>query len=201
MGEIAGTCLQSTLIILLPFLGCRMLISPLSSYWNLYMIFLKFRTNHTKWSNITFQQPSKERILPNTSHFFVLIIQKKDVSVKSILVWIREQTVKTILSWSATCFLSFQVGRDKVLTNMQCVYIMLNGQSLLFSDDHGGDLEEQLIPPANEEGTTHPLSTNWSSTDWQKAAICAKWLVFDDTLLCYIPLSSGLWSRQIPNEQ
>ena len=72
MGEIAGTCLQSTLIILLPFLGCRMLISPLSSYWNLYMIFLKFRTNHTKWSNITFHIHSTERVLLNDAQSFRL---------------------------------------------------------------------------------------------------------------------------------
>ena len=38
------------------------------------------------------------------------------------------------------------------------------------SDDHG-TIEEQLIRLATEEGTTHPLSTGWFSTDWQKTAI------------------------------
>ena len=71
-GNIGETCLWWVLIIFRPFPGNPWLIAPLSSYWNLFTIFPKFRTNHIAMAqhNPHFH-PIHQRIIWNETSFNV----------------------------------------------------------------------------------------------------------------------------------
>ena len=70
-GNIGETCLWWVLIIFRPFPGNPWLIAPLSSYWNLFTIFPKFRTNHITVALHNLHFHPIQRILWNETSFNV----------------------------------------------------------------------------------------------------------------------------------
>ena len=156
MGEIAGTCLQSTLIILLPFLGCRMLISLLSSYWNLYMICLKFRTNHTKWSEHNLPHPLKRKNSAESLSLYRVLNHSKEGQVCEIYVGVNPRANSEKLFWADPPPVSFQETRQFWQICNVCITAICR-----WSWDN-----RRAAYPSGHRGRHHPPFVNWLILNW-----------------------------------